>query len=254
MEKDQLLDSLVNLSREVGREDRQLAILGEGNTSADGGDGTFWIKASGSQLGALTKDGLTQVHMDRVLALVEQRDDMTQEEVVAAWADLQVDPSQRRPSVETFMHAVCLSEGGAKWVAHTHAISCNAILCSALGAEPFLRHVFPDAIVVCGRHVAVVPYVDPGFYLGKVVQAEIRRFRDAYGMSPKLLLMENHGITALGQSAQEALNIQLMADKWARTLLGTYALGGPKFLPETEAQRIDSRLDEHYRRKQLAGA
>jgi hypothetical protein len=43
----------------------------------------------------------------------------------------------------------------------------------------------------------------------------------------------------------------LMADKWARTLQGTYALGGPRFLPRSEVERIDSRLDEHYRRERL---
>jgi rhamnose utilization protein RhaD (predicted bifunctional aldolase and dehydrogenase) len=252
MSTNDLLQSLIELSHELGREERQLAILGEGNTSASAGDGTFWVKASGSQLGTITEAGFTQVHMDAVLALVE-RDRMSQEEVQAAWASLMVDPQQRRPSVETFMHALCLSVGGAKWVAHTHPISCNQILCSALGAEPFRGHLFPDGIVVCGRHVAVVPYVDPGFDLAKAVQAELRRYQDEHGASPKLLLMVNHGITALGQSAQEALNITRMADKWARIILGAYALGGPNFLPETEAQRIDSRLDEHYRRRQLAG-
>jgi rhamnose utilization protein RhaD (predicted bifunctional aldolase and dehydrogenase) len=165
-----------------------------------------------------------------------------------------VDPQQKRPSVETFMHALCLSEGQARWVAHTHPIACNAILCSRLGADPFLRPIFPDGIVVCGRHPAVVPYVDPGFMLAKVVRAELRRYQDVHGASPKLLLMVNHGITALGQTMQEALNITRMADKWARTLLGTYALGGPAFMPENEATRIDSRPDEHYRRSQLTGA
>jgi hypothetical protein len=33
------LDSLIKLSREIGKEERRLAILGEGNTSADLGDG-----------------------------------------------------------------------------------------------------------------------------------------------------------------------------------------------------------------------
>ena len=252
MSTNELLQSLIHLSHELGREERQLAILGEGNTSASAGDGTFWVKASGSQLGTITEAGFSQVHMDAVLALVE-RDHMTQEEVQAAWPAVMVDPQQRRPSVETFMHALCLSEGGAKWVAHTHAISCNQILCSVLGAEPFRRHLFPDGIVVCGRHVAVVPYVDPGFDLAKAVQVELRRYQDEHGASPKLLLMVNHGITALGQSAQEALNITRMADKWARVIVGTYALGGPNFMPETEAGRIDNRLDEHYRRRQLAG-
>ncbi|MEJ5249586.1 MAG: class II aldolase/adducin family protein [Caldilinea sp.] len=248
----ELLHSLVKLSHELGREERQLAILGEGNTSARIDENTFWVKASGSQLGTIAETGFTQVKMDAILALVE-RDHMSQEEVQAIWPEVMVDPQQKRPSVETFLHALCLSEGGASWVAHTHPISCNAILCSRLGAEPFLRHLFPDGIVVCGRYPAVVPYVDPGFELAKAVRAELRRYQDAHGVSPKLLLMVNHGITALGRTMQEALNITLMADKWARILLGTYALGGPNYMPDEEAARIDNRLDEHYRRRQLAG-
>ncbi|HQY91187.1 class II aldolase/adducin family protein [Caldilinea sp.] len=247
-----LLQSLVTLSHELGREDRHLAILGEGNTSARGDDGTFWVKASGSQLGAITEGGFTQVKLDAILELVE-REQMTQEEVQAIWPQVMVDAQQKRPSVETFLHALCLSEGGASWIAHTHPVSCNAILCSQLGAEPFMRPLFPDGIVVCGRHPAVVPYVDPGFDLAKAVRTELRRYQDAYGASPKLLLMVNHGITALGKTMQEALNITRMADKWARTLIGTYTLGGPHFMPDHEAARIDSRLDEHYRRSQLTG-
>lgn len=248
----ELLQALTTLSHELGREERQLAILGEGNTSARADDGTFWVKASGSQLATITEAGFTQVKMDAILALVE-REQMSQEEVQAIWPEVMVDPQQKRPSVETFLHALCLSEGGASWVAHTHPISCNAILCSRLGAEPFMRHLFPDGIVVCGRYPAVAPYVDPGFDLAKVVRTELRRYQDAHGMSPKLLLMVNHGITALGKTMQEALNITRMADKWARIILGTYTLGGPNFMPDHEAARIDNRLDEHYRRSQLTG-
>ena len=105
---------------------------------------------------------------------------------------------------------------------------------------------------MCGAVPAVVPYVDPGFALALAVRAELRRYRAAYGFSPRLLLMENHGILALGQTAAEALNITLMADKWARILAGTYALGGPRFMSEVDVARIDSRLDEHERRRRLA--
>jgi hypothetical protein len=48
MDVDVILDELIQLSHELGTEERQLAILGEGNLSADCGDGTFWVKASGS--------------------------------------------------------------------------------------------------------------------------------------------------------------------------------------------------------------
>src|SRR5262249_56871030 len=82
-----------------------------------------------------------------------------------------IDHTARPPSVETFMHALCLTEGQARWVAHSHPISANQILCSQLGAEPFLRQIFPDAIVVCGAAPAVGPYVAPGSPLAQPIPA-----------------------------------------------------------------------------------
>lgn len=250
MHADMVLEQLIGLSHEVGREDRQLAILGEGNTSGLCDDGTFWVKASGSQLGNINAQGFSRVRLDAVMDLMA-RAQMADEEVGPALMSTLVDPGHRRPSVETFLHALCLHEAGAKWVAHTHAVSVNQILCSRLGAQPFLNHLFPDGIVVCGRHPAVVPYIDPGFQLAVAVRAELQRYQDAHGAPPKLLLMVNHGLVALGQTAQEAFNITLMADKWAKIIVGTYALGGPNFFPDTQAERIDTRPDEHYRRSRL---
>jgi rhamnose utilization protein RhaD (predicted bifunctional aldolase and dehydrogenase) len=252
MQTDALLDNLIALSRELGRPERELAILGEGNTSANAGDGTFWVKASGSQLATIDASGFSQVQLLPVLKLLESPS-LSDEQVTAGLRDALVAPTARRPSVETFMHALCLSEGQARWVAHSHPVSACQILCSQLGAQPFLQAIFPDVIVVCGKAPAVVPYVDPGFALAQTIRAELRRYHTAHGHPPKLLLMVNHGILALGQTATEVLNITLMADKWARVLAGTYAFGGPRYLPEQDVERIDSRLDEHYRRGRLAG-
>jgi rhamnose utilization protein RhaD (predicted bifunctional aldolase and dehydrogenase) len=204
-------------------------------------------------LGNITTQGFSQVRLGAVMELLEN-ETMDDQAVARALQEVLVNPTHRRPSVETFLHALCLHEAGAKWVAHTHAVSVNGILCSRLGAEPFLQHLFPDGIVVCGRHPAVVPYVDPGFALAVAVRAALRRYHDEHGIAPKLLLMVNHGLVALGQSAQEALNITLMADKWAKIILASYALGGPNFLPAAQSERIDNRLDEHYRRQQLQGS
>lgn len=247
-----LKQDLIDLSRELGLESRQLALLGEGNTSVDCGDGSFLVKASGSSLSTLEEKDVSRVNFDYVKGLLE-RESMSEQEIEDELRRSLVDKQDKKPSVETFLHALCLTLGGAKWVGHTHTVSMNHFLCSQAGAEPFMRHIFPDVIVVCGRHVASVPYVDPGFELAKAVKAELERFKSEYGKGPKLLLMENHGPVALGQTAKEVLNIMLMADKWAKTLIHTYALGGPKFLPEEEADRIDNRLDEHYRRKELSG-
>ncbi len=247
--EDPILRELVDLSRELGREDRHLAILGEGNASADCGDGTFWVKASGSHLGGIGASGFSRVRLSAVAALLAA-DGVTDIQVTAGLHSARVD-GHDQPSIETFLHALCLTEGGARWVGHTHPVAVNRILCSRLGARPFLEHLFPDAIVVCGRAPAVVPYVDPGVPLAGAVRDELRRHRDRYGMAPKVVLLVNHGLVALGETAREVLSVTLMADKWARILAGTYLLGGPQFLPNAEVDRIDRRLDEHYRRRHL---
>ncbi len=251
MSADAMLDELIRLSRDLGRPGRQLVILGEGNTSADCGDGTFWVKASGRQLEHIDAAGFSRVRLATVTELLAAPQ-LSDAQVAAGLQSTLVDRGQRQPSIETFMHAVCLTEGGARWVGHTHPVSVNQILCSRLGAEPFLHHVFPDAVVVCGRTPAVIPYADPGMPLAWAVRDQLRRYREKHGAGPKMLVMVNHGLTALGQSPGEVLNVTLMADKWARILQGTYAVGGPQYLPEHEVDRIDRRLDEEYRRRQLA--
>ena len=250
MNDDLIKEKLLGLSHELGLEPRQMVILSEGNVSALANDGNFWVKASGAYLGNLLAEDLSLVNLDYILELLE-RDSMTDEEIGLELTNSLLDKKHKRPSVETFLHALCLSEGEAKWVAHTHTVSINRILCSKHGAKPFLGQLFPDGIVVCGKEPAVVPYIDPGFQLAKSIQAELRRFKKLHGKAPKLLLMENHGPIALAQTADEALNIMLMADKWAKVLWGNMAIGGANFLSEEEVNRIDTRLDEQYRRRLL---
>ena len=250
MTPEQIRERLLQLSHDLGREERQLAILGEGNTSADNGDGTFWVKASGTSLGTLAPGDLSRVRFEPVLAMLEA-DHLDLFLVEVGLRAALADPSHKKPSVETFLHALCLGEGGAAWVGHTHAMAVNRILCSRLGAEPFLNHIFPDAVVLCGVAPAVVPYCDPGLALARAIRTELRRYRAEQGVAPKLILMVNHGPVALGASAREAFNVMLMADKWARILWGTYALGGPQYLPAGEVRHIDGRLDEMVRRREL---
>jgi rhamnose utilization protein RhaD (predicted bifunctional aldolase and dehydrogenase) len=245
-----ILKRLVQLSHELGREDRHLAILGEGNVSADLADGTFYVKASGSQMATIDVSGFTRVNMSPILEALDQPD-KTDDEVRRVLETCRVDKKAKLPSVETFLHAICLKEGGAKWVGHTHPVSVLKILCSKLGAEPFRRHIFPDAIVVCGRHVAAVPYVDPGIRLAVALRKSLRRFALKHGGAPKVILMINHGPVVLGQTEREVLNLTLKLDKWASILVGNYTVSEPHFLEEKHSDRIEHRPDEHYRRRAI---
>ena len=248
MKPAEILKGLIKLSHELGREDRQLAILGEGNVSADLGDGTFYVKASGSQLATINARGLTRVRMQSIFDALDFPD-KSDEAVRKILEDCRVDKKASLPSVETFLHAICLREGGAKWVGHTHPVSILKILCSKLGAEPFQRYIFPDAIVVCGRHLAIVPYVDPGIRLAVALRKSLRQFMKEHNIAPKVILMANHGPVVLGQSKVDVLNTMRMLNKWAKILAGNYAVSEPQFLDEKLSDRIENRPDEHYRRR-----
>lgn len=245
------LSDLIDLSTQLADPILNLAILGEGNTSADCEDGTFWVKASGSQLATIDASGFSRVQGKAVLDLLD-KDDLNDDAVAAGLNEVLVNADMRKPSVETFLHALCIYECGAKWVGHTHPISVMSILCSIAGTKPFTQHIFPDEIVVCGEMPAVVPFVDPGLPLSQTVRRALRRYTDQYSCAPKLVLMENHGMVALGQQPVDVMNISIMADKWARTILGTYSIGGPRYLTHEQAKRIETRPDEIFRRKQIS--
>ena len=68
---------------------------------------------------------------------------------------------------------------------------------------------------------------------------------------PKAVYLQNHGFMALGANVKQVQSITAMAVKAARTLIGTYALGGPHSLTSEQIQRINDRPDVHYRQRVL---
>ena len=245
---------LLRLGRALGLESRGLAILGEGNVSAALGDGTFLVKASGSSLRDLSETDLVRVDHGAVIDAVDALGRIPSDAAVAA--SLRAATTEKgapMPSVETFLHALCLEQPNVAWVGHVHAVNVASVLCSAAGAEPLRRHVLPDAVVVCGPAPAVVPYVDPGHALALAVREELARYGGEHGRPPRLLLMENHGPVALGATAREVEAILTMAEKWAGIVLASAAFGGPAYLSDDAVARIDGRLDEAVRRRRIAG-
>lgn len=250
MQPDSILEQLIQLSHELAREDRDLAILGEGNVSADCADGTFWVKASGAEMATIDASGFSRVSLSAIQQLLSY-DRLSDEAVEKGLLAALVDAAHRKPSVETFLHAICIAEAGARWVCHTHAVSVLKILCSKAGAQPFRRPLIPDMVVMCGAEPLIVPYLDPGFPLATGVLHALRAYQDRRGESPRIILMVNHGVVSMGQTARQALNAMLMIDKWARIMEGTYTFGGPNYLSDEIISRIETRPDEHYRRQRL---
>jgi rhamnose utilization protein RhaD (predicted bifunctional aldolase and dehydrogenase) len=147
------------------------------------------------------------------------------------------------------MHALGLTEGGARFVGHTHPTAVNAVLCSDRAEALVAGAIFPDQVVVCGREALLIPYADPGLPLARIVRDGLHEYRGRTGTTPKTVYLRNHGLLALGQSAAEVDQITTMATKVARVLTGALSLGEPVYLSATQADRIETRPDEHHRRR-----
>lgn len=251
MSTQQKLDEILQLTRTLGEPHREYVIIGEGNTSCRIDDNAFYIKASGQQMENITADGFVAVHFEPVLALLDNPPD-TYSETKRISNEARVDPSVSVvPSVEVTFHAMLLHECQVDWVGHTHPVAVNKLLCSNR-AEAFAKNrTCPDEAVVCGPESVFVPYEDPGLPLAIVMRDKVREYMDAYGAAPKVILLKNHGLIALGQSPTEVRNITAMCVKGAHILAGAYQVGEPVFLSREVIMHITNRPDEIYRRSQF---
>src|SRR3954466_2265183 len=93
------LPRLLELSHQLGREERRLAILGEGNTSTRVSTDTFIVKASGSNLASLSPLGVTECRFADLMPLLDRKS-MSDSAVDDALFASRVDIAAKKPSVE----------------------------------------------------------------------------------------------------------------------------------------------------------
>ena len=187
------LAAVVAFSRRVGA-DPALVLRGGGNTSVKVTEAdvlghpvrVLRVKGSGSDLRTIRPADFSGVRLDDVLPLFD-RDDMSDEEMVAYLARCLTDPSSPRPSIETLLHAFI----PAASVFHSHADAVLALV-NTPDPEGACRAAF-------GASVLAVPYRRPGFLLSKEVGAAVRAAPDAAG-----LVLLNHGLVTWGDTPEEA--------------------------------------------------
>ena len=245
-----VIQSLLTLSHQLGGERLRMAILGEGNTSVRLDEDTFAVKASGSNLATLKAEDVTSCAFDRLLPLLDKTS-ATDLEVDQALLAARLDSAAKKPSIEALFHAYLLTLPGVRCVGHVHAIAVNQILCSPRAREFAEKRACPDEIVMCGVESVFVPYAEPGLGLSQAIRREVVSFVKRTGRDPKIILLQNHGLIAVGASPKAVLGSLLMAEKAAEIFVAAASLGGPVFLTSDQCERIAGRPDEHYRQKML---
>ncbi|MBM2812456.1 MAG: short-chain dehydrogenase [Chloroflexi bacterium] len=187
------LDQLVYMSRIMG-EDEALVVWGGGNTSTKVVEPDLLgrptelmlIKGTGSDMKAAQPKDFPGVRLEEIRASFD-RDEMTDDEMVAYFGRCMVDPAASRPSIETLLHGYL----DAPAVAHSHADAILSLTNTAARDET-VSEVF-------GTRVAIVPYRRPGFRLAKEVAIAAKNNPQAEG-----IVLMNHGLITWGDTAREA--------------------------------------------------
>lgn len=248
------LQILHEMTRTIGQPHMRYVIIGEGNTSCripDAPEPAFYIKASGQMMENIAPEGFTAVRFAPILAMLEQSPgNLDAQKAVMDAAKL--DPAMRTPSTEVTFHAMLLTECadyGVQFIGHTHPIAVNQLMCSSRAEQFAATRRFPDEIVLCGPKSAFVPYCDPGLPLAVEMRNRVREYIREERDAPKVILLQNHGLIALGSTPKEVLNITAMAVKAAEIFAGACMVGEPTFMTEDDIRHIYRRPDEIYRRE-----
>jgi rhamnose utilization protein RhaD (predicted bifunctional aldolase and dehydrogenase) len=247
-----LLQELVEMSRYLGDPAKGYAMLGEGNTSARIDSDSFYVKASGTTLATIGRDGFVRLSISRVLSILDD-ENAGDDDVTRVFQESMLDANdKRRPSVEAMLHAILLSVPEYNFVGHTHPVYTNSILCSKHAESAAGGRIFPDHVVSMKHKSVFVPYVDPGLVLAREVKRRLEQFVDEEGVLPSAIMMQNHGLIAMGATPKAVTSCTDMAEKASRIIVGTFALGGPRWMSQEDVARIFTRPDEHYRLRSIA--
>jgi rhamnulose-1-phosphate aldolase/alcohol dehydrogenase len=209
--------------------DRAVANYGGGNTSVKGRTvdhigreiDVMWVKGSGSDLATMGRQDFTPLRLHEVLPLFE-REEMSDEDMVAHLARCQTEPTAPRASIETLLHAFV----PAGHVHHTHPDAIN-VLAGTRDGERLAGECFGD-------EAAWVPYIRPGFTLAKQVGAAVRD-----NPSLRLVILAKHGLVVWGDSAEEAYRRTIAVINRAAEFTNARVAGASRFGGRLDGDVLD---------------
>lgn len=146
-----------------------------------------------------------------------------------------------KPTSETPMHTeIYKVRSDVTAVVHAHPPVSTGFACSGVSLD---CPIFPDAIAMVGD-IGKVEYITPTTReLAKKVAEQAKKY-DA-------LVLTNHGTITLGASLEQAYQRTEILEDYAKILLVSILLGGPKPLSEDEVKRIRGLKAEKYRLKYI---
>jgi len=226
---------LLALAHWAGNHPSRMILGCEGAVAATVPGGTsFVVSATRAKLIQLEAANLVECDLAKARALIPL-EDATPEQLAA----IQTDLAAPTPSADALAFADLFAFEGVHFALHTQPIPVNQVICSPRARQFSDRRNLPEEILSCGQASVLVPFMPPGLPLAKEIRRRIGLWRDRYKTIPKLLLIQNHGMIALGKTPEEVQMITEMAVKYAEIFIGAAMMGGPEFLKPNYVTQID---------------
>ena len=142
-----------------------------------------------------------------------------------------------KPTSETPMHtSIYKTREDVMAIVHAHPPFCTGFACARV---PLDYRVFPEIIAMVGE-IPLVEYVTP-------TTEELAEKVAEYAKKYNALLLANHGTITLGASLEQAYQRTELLEDFAKILLVSNILGGPKSLSESEVKKLRKLESERYR-------
>lgn len=161
------------------------------------------------------------------------------EDIVVVNIDGQIIEGSRKPSIETLLHCRTYAKRpDINGICHTHSTYATAWACC--GKE--IPVIVAELAGMIGGPVRCAPYAPMGTeQLADTVAEHIA--------SQNAVLMENHGLMAVGESIEKAYANAVIVEEGAKVTLFALQIGGMKTLSEQECSKLQKQTQEGYGQK-----
>jgi len=199
----------------------------EGNVSQKI-DEQFVVKKSGVSLKNLSENGLVSCNLNGISF-----------------------DKKNRPSMEVYFHSWLYQNTEYTFIAHSHPTNVLKILCRAdLISEFANKRLFPDQVVFNGKKSCIIEYITPGIELKNAIAEGVKKFKTLEGYFPKLILLQNHGIIAMGNSVNECVYITEICEKSAKIFYSSKEnITNLTYLSVDEVEKLTNDKNEILRQK-----
>jgi len=163
-------------------------------------------------------------------------DKISENDLVLIEFDGSVEPGQRRPSSEWYLHArVYEARSDLRALVHTHSPYATALAC--LERE---LPAFHYMVALAGANQ--IPCSDYATF-GSVALAE--HCVKSLGSEIRACLMAHHGLLAAGQTLDDATDLAIGIEHLAKTYCIAKQIGQPRLLTEAQMRQVHERMRDY---------